>query len=142
MKQEVKGTRSVQVLATSSKSRDDFDRLIESYPLRKALRSGAWIQRFLRNCRSGQANKEPGPLKTWEIEDQNLWWIKRAQREAQSNGEFEKVRWQLNLQANEMGILECRGRIEGEYPIFFPENHIYTQKLVEQAHLSTLPEWP
>ena len=37
-----------------------------------------------------------------------------------------------------MGILECRGRIEGEYPIYLPRDCTYTEKVIEQAHLATL----
>ena len=44
----------------------------------------------------------------------------------------------LNLQRNDTGVLECRGRIEGQYPIFLPENSEFTRKVVEQAHVTTL----
>ncbi len=45
---------------------------------------------------------------------------------------------QLNLQLNDADVLECRGRIEGGYPVFLPQNHLFTRKLVEQVHLKTL----
>ena len=54
------------------------------------------------------------------------------------NGEIEKSKIQLNLQPNDAGVLKCRGRIEGDYPVFLPQNHLFTRKLVEQAHLTTL----
>ena len=44
----------------------------------------------------------------------------------------------LNLKPNEGGILECRGRIEGEYPIYILQSHPFARKLVERAHHSTL----
>ncbi|XP_028419005.1 uncharacterized protein LOC114544617 [Dendronephthya gigantea] len=159
VKEEAKRERSPQVLTTSNKSADSFDELISKFSLRKTLRMdllqnrptfelgskkeiseksiGAWIHRFLTNCRS-RTDKVSGPLKTQEIERQNLWWIQKTQREAQRSGEIDKDKIQLNLQPNISGILECRGRIEGEYPIYLPENHVYTQKLVEKTHLSTL----
>ena len=43
-----------------------------------------------------------------------------------------------NLQLNDSGLLECRGRIEGEYPIYIPQSHLFARKLVERAHQSTL----
>ena len=49
-----------------------------------------------------------------------------------------KEKLELNLQANETGVLECRGRIEGEYPVYLPRDCVYTQKAVERAHLTTL----
>ena len=44
----------------------------------------------------------------------------------------------MNLQHNDQQVLECRGRVMGEYPIYLPDDHPYTMKLVFQAHLSTL----
>ena len=119
--EESKCARRVQALATSSPNQDDFDKLLESYQVRKVLRIGAWIQRF-----------------HGEIENQTIWWIKRVQQEAVNNGEIESVKLMLNLQPNDAGVLECRGRIAGEYPIFLPENSTFTRKVVEQAHLTTL----
>ena len=102
------------------------------------LRIGAWIQRFIRNCRSPSADRKYGPLKTNEIEHQTTWWIKRVQQEADKRGEIEGVKVLLNLQLNDTGVLECRGRIAGQYPIFLPVNSEFTRKVVEQAHLTTL----
>ena len=127
-----------QALVTASPQRDEFDELLELYRLRKVLRIGAWIQRFIRNCRSLSADREYGPLKTNEIEHQTTWWIKRVQQEADKRGEVEAVKELLNLQLNDTGVLECRGRIAGQYPIFLPVNSEFTRKVVEQAHLTTL----
>ena len=57
-----------QALSTASPQRDEFDELLESYRLRKVLRVGAWIQRFIRNCRSPSADREYDLLKTNETE--------------------------------------------------------------------------
>ena len=75
-----------------------------------------------------------GPLTTEEIEQQSLFWIKRAQE----NCDIEEDRLRLNLQVNQQDVLECRGRIQGEYPVYLPDTHPYTAKLVEDAHLRTL----
>ena len=45
---------------------------------------------------------------------------------------------QLNLQSNAEGILECRGRIQGHYPIYLPDDCQFTEKFVERAHFHTL----
>ena len=135
---ESKRIHNVQVFQTSNPSRDDFDKLIERFRLRKVLRIGAWIQRFLHNCRNRLDVREYGPLKTTEIEKQTVWWVKRVQREAVRSDEVENLKLSLNLQQNDVGVLECRGRIAGEYPKFRPEHSTFTRKVVEQSHLTTL----
>ena len=44
----------------------------------------------------------------------------------------------MNLQPNPKEILECRGRIQGNYPIYLPDNSPFTKKYVEQVHRRTL----
>ena len=58
-------------------------------------------------------------LKTNEIEHQTIWCIQRVQQEADKRGEIEGVKVLLNLQLNDTGVLESRGRTVGQYPIFF-----------------------
>ena len=79
-----------------------------------------------------------GPIKTSEIKQQQLWWTQRVQKEAKGNPHFQTDQIQLNLQSNDEQVLECRGRIVGEYPIYLPESHPFTAKVVFQAHLSTI----
>jgi hypothetical protein len=119
---------------------DELDELLEAHELRKVLMIGAWVRRFIENCRRKRLGDdlEQGPIKTVEIQIQLSWWIKRAQGDASDNNEIGKDEVKLNLQRNESGLLECRGRIEGEYPIYIPQNHPFAHKLVERAHLSTL----
>ena len=44
----------------------------------------------------------------------------------------------LNLQKNEDGLVECRGRILGEYPFYVAGDHVLVRKLVEEVYLKTL----
>ena len=127
-----------RVLAVATCSHDAFDQLLENHPLHKCLRIGARVRRFISNCRSLSKDRSTGPLTSSDIEVEISWWIKRVQRDIEDTIEMEKVTAQLNLQPNEEGILESRGRIEGDYPIFLPREHTFTRKLVEQAHLATL----
>ena len=55
-----------------------------------------------------------------------------------SDGRYEDDLLQLNLQPNCDGVLECRGRVQGHYPIYLPDGQRYMEKLVAQAHLATL----
>jgi hypothetical protein len=106
---------------------DQLDELLEAHELRKVLKIGAWIRRFVENCRRAVHEREHGPIKTVEIETQLSWWIKRAQCDATNKDEIGKDGVNLNLQPNEGGILECRGRIEGEYPIYIPQSHPWNE---------------
>ena len=66
------------------------------------------------------------------------WWIRRVQRRAKSSARYLDERLQLNLQENDEVILECRGRIQGMYPIFIPDDCEFAVKLVEEAHRTSL----
>lgn len=85
-----------------------------------------------------QAIRTSGPLNTSEIELQRKWWTKRARREARNRPKFWEESFELNLQENDKGVLECRERIQGDYPVYLPDNHPYTEKLLEEADLQTL----
>lgn len=112
---------------------DSFDYLLAKFNLSKTLRVCAWVSRFLTNSRSPNQHVR-GPLTTEEIEQQRLFWIKRTQ--AQCDCEEDRLR--LNLQKNAQDVLECRGRIQGQYPIYLHDNHSFTAKLVEDTHQRTL----
>ena len=135
-KAEAKITR--EIFATAMPVHDSLDQLLDKYELWKVLRVGAWMRRFIQNSKLAAGNRESGPLTTAETEAQIKWWIKRAQRDARNNAHFEEDQLHLNLQLNDQRVLECRGRLEGEYPIYLPDDHPFTRKLVHQAHLTTL----
>ena len=106
---------------------DDLDQLLGKHDLHRTLRVFAWILRFLNNCKTEE--KERGVLATQEIENARLWWIKRVQRDT----DMEKDREQLNLQENLQGLIVCNGRIQGHDPIYLPNNHLFTEKLVQET---------
>ena len=47
-----------------------------------------------------------------------------------SDDHFQEDKLQLNLQRSADGVLKCRGRIQGEYPIFLLDSALYTIKVV------------
>ena len=118
-KAEAKITRKIFI--TAMPVHDSLDQLLDKYELWKVLRVGAWMRRFIQNCKLATGNRESGPLTTAETETQIKWWIKRAQRDARNNAHFEEDQLHLNLQLNDQRVLECRGRLEGEYPIYLPD---------------------
>ena len=96
----------------------------------------AWVNRLINNKKGNQ--KVKGPLSTSEIPEQINFMIKRAQRDVDETSQFKNDCQRLNLVKNEEGIYECRGRIQGVYPLYLPFRHPISEKLVENAHLQTL----
>ncbi|CAB4037014.1 Hypothetical predicted protein [Paramuricea clavata] len=96
---------------------DIMDLLLDKYPLPKVLRIGAWVRRFILNCKRQPAEreKERDPINSREVQQQREWWIRRAQDAVKHDARYLADRERLNLQENNLGILECRGRIIGEY---------------------------
>ena len=135
-KTEAKQVKEIFAIATTE--RDIYDELLDKYQLHKLLRIGAWIRRFMDRCKKDCHVKQTGPIKTKEIKEQQLWWIRRVQNEAERDPHFRADQLQLNLQPNCEQVLECRGRIVGQYPIYLPDSHPFTAKVVFQDHLSTI----
>ena len=127
-----------ELFAVAEAKTDEFDALLEKFSYWKTLRVLAWISRFVHNTRAINAPGIKGPLTTKEIDQQRLFWEKRVQESCKGEEKLEEDCLQLNLQENQNGVLECRGRIQGDYPVYLPDNHLYTEKLVTEAHLGTL----
>ena len=104
----------------------------------RVLRNRVWVQRFIYNSQRESGERQAGLIVNNEIENRRLWWIRQAQHAAQINVNFQAGPLQLNLQLNDQDLLECRGRIMGEYPIYLPDDQPFTAKLVHLAHLTTL----
>ena len=122
-----------EIFAATVEETNEVEDLLTKFDLWKTLRICSWIARFTFNCRSPN-QKRRGPLTTPEIASQRLLWIKRAQ----SSCNLEEDRLQLNLQANRDGVLVCRGRIQGHYPVYVPDTSLLAEKLVQDSHLRTL----
>ena len=128
---EAKVIREVLNQAQTKPEQDEFDELLEHNS-----RVGAWIKRFLHNCKHKE--KKLGPLLTEEIEEVRGWWIKRVQRRDRETTGYPQISGQLNLQPNEEGVMTCHGRIQGQTPIYLPNSASFTGKLVQQVHCTTL----
>ena len=124
------------IFAGLTAATDCLDDLLEKFSLTKTLRVVAWIARFAGNSRLKREERMTGPLTTDEVQRQHLFWTKRAQRSLDDKVTEDKQR--LGLEENDEGIFECRGRIQGHYPVYLPDTHPYTVKLVEDAHRCTL----
>ena len=133
---EAKVIREVLNLAQTKPEPDEFDELLQRTRLRRTLRVGAWIKRFIHNCKHKE--KKLGPLLTEEIEDVRGWWIKRVQRRDRETTGYPQISRQLNLKPNVEGVMTCHGRIQGQTPIYLPSSERFTEKLVQQVHCETL----
>ena len=129
---------SKEVFGGARNVTDGFDVLLEKFALWKTLRVCTWIQRFVCNSRKRKEERSVGPLTTEEIEKQKYFWTARAQNSGKRSEKFDDDKLQLNLQERSDGLLECRGRIQGDYPIYLPDTHPYTEKLVMLSHLVAL----
>ena len=100
------------------------------------MRIGAWVMRFLHNSQNS-SSKTKGPLTTVEVEKCQMFLVKRAQLHGMSHAKFDQDQ-ELNLQPSEEGVLECRGKIQGEYPMYLPDSALLAAKMVQWAHVTTL----
>ena len=128
-----------EILAIAVEEKNLFDDLLEKYELWKTIRIMAWIKRFSFNAKQRNREKKiSGPITTVETEAVLNFWIKKTQDQGRNSPKFDEDRVRLNLQENEEHILECRGRIQGEFPVYLPDANIFSEKLVADAHKKTL----
>lgn len=112
-----------EIFKAAIAKQDVFDQLVDKHPPPKLLRIGARIRRFIGNCTSQPPDRKDGQLNTQKIKQQQLWGIRRVQKAVHGDSHFQADQLQLNLQLNDNEVLECRGRIDGEYPIYLPDTH-------------------
>lgn len=83
----------------------DFDKLVESYPLRKTLRICSWIRRSLHNCTQIRKKREKCPTKYCDIENCKLSWIRRLKNQWKIQSCYQTLKLKLNLRPTSNGIL-------------------------------------
>ena len=64
--------------------------------------------------------------------------IKIAQESCENKTWFQEHKLMLNLQRNTNDMYECRGRTQGDYPIYIPNDSLLAEKIVQQAHIRTI----
>ena len=117
--------------ACTERAHDSIDDLTEKRSIIETARVLAWVKRFIEKCKGTKVNNCPFTID--DIGRQQKFLIRRAQQDARNTQQFEGDTKTLNLQENEGGIYICKGRIQGEYPIYLPFNHKMTEKIIEQA---------
>ena len=119
--------RDVLCIAHTENMPKVFDQLLAKHGLRHTLRISVWIARFTHHYKSQE--KRCGPLTTAEVDNILTWWIKRVQLWDSSMSHYQQKSASLNLQINAQGLAECKGRIQGRYPIYLPSDVQFTQKV-------------
>ena len=133
---EAKAKRDM--LAVALVAVDELDDLLEKFSEWKAIRVTAWIIRFTQNSLAKKTKRLRGLLTANETKKAELFWVKRVRSRAIADGRYQEDKLLLNLQQNRNGVLECRGRVQGHYPIFLSDGLRYTEKFVAQAHVAVL----
>ena len=126
-----------EVFAATVVQNDNFSLLIKKFSFQKATRITAWLLRFSNNSLK-QKQQRSGPLTTEELEESTTTWIKRIQNEHSKDTKVEDDKARLLLEENQSGILVCKGRMQGDHPIYIPPDNDFAEKLVMNAHLKTL----
>ena len=126
------------MLAVAVAATDELNDILEKFSQWNPIRVTAWIFRFTQNSCAMKTKRLGGPLTADKTKRAELFWVKGVQERATADGRYQEDKLQLNLQPNRDGVLECRGRVQGHYPIFLPDGQRYTEKLVAQAHVAVL----
>ena len=111
---------------------DEFDNLLNKTSYWRTMRVCAWVARFAHNVRNPKVQRKRGPLRSGELGAQERFWVQRVQK--RSSDALENDRSKLNLQENDEGVLECRGRIQGINPTYLPDTSTLAEKFVQHAH--------
>ena len=111
---EAKAKRDLLSVAVAAA--DELDDLLEKSSQWRTIRVTAWILRFIQNSRAKKTKRLGGPLTADETKKGELFWEKRVQVRATTDGRYKDL-LQLNLQPNCDGVLEYRGRVQIHYPI-------------------------
>ena len=114
-----------QVMPVAIEHHDEINELLIKSSFMRTLRITAWISRFPHNTKVKYKQRLKGPLTAEEIESQRLFWIKRVQNQEASSDTFSDDELRLNLKPNHEGVLVCRGRIQGDYPVYLADASLY-----------------
>ena len=122
-----------ELFAAAIPIEDELDQLLNKHDFWKTIRITARMSRLASNAKSSRS-KVVGPLTTEETNRQTKVWVKRVQQRNEETETFKEDRQKLNLQKNDEGIYVCKGRIQGHYPVYLPDNELFSEKIVAHAH--------
>ena len=106
---------------TSNKQTQGFGRVVFAIPALVAGEVESESHQIKGLFRSRGKTRIKGPLITEATNQQRLF----REKQAQKSSEVEKGRVALNLQLNQEGLLECRGRLQRDYPMYLPDTSLF-----------------
>ena len=127
-----------EILRVSVESNHQTDEILKKFSLWKALLIKCGIRSFTKSCRKPSKERIRGPLTTVEMEKEKHHLIKIGQRSCENKTWFQEHQLILNLQRNTNGMYECRGRKQGDYPVYIPKDSLLAEKIVQEAHIRTI----
>ena len=77
-------------------------------------------------------------MKAKETEKAKVFQIKHEQGKVKTTDNFKEDQGQLNLQKNGTGIYECRGRVQGHYPIYIQRKSLLAEEMTYEPHNRTM----
>ena len=134
---EAEAKLTKEVLGTIAETKDDLDEILNKHSFWKTMRVTAWIMCLAQNCKQKKSERLAGPLTTSETDKAVHWWVKRAEESNMGTEKFKRHQLSLTLQKNSEGVYECRRRIQGNYPVYLAPNAVLSEKLTQDAHVST-----
>ena len=126
---EAEAKKIKETFQATVESEDSFDALLVKHPYWKTIRIMAWIARFIHNSKVPQRLRKKGVLTTAETEQEVKRLIRREQERYSNTERFREDQLRLNLQKNSEGIYECRGRVQGNHPVYLPPKVTLSEKL-------------
>ena len=127
-----------EIFSVAVEQEDSLEQILQKHGFWQTIRITSWIARFIHNCKSSKANRLSGPLTTSETDKQVKGWEMRVQDSKLNTDQFQEDQLKLKLQKNEEDLYECRGRVQGCYPIYPPPDALLTEKMVHDAHVLSL----
>ena len=107
-----------EVLAVTIQTNEGHDELMQKWDLWTTIRDEWQVSRFIRNCRAKHQQRITGPITTQETSRLKRFWEKGTHVRCQDTSGFQEDQQRLNLQKNADKLYECRGLIQGDYPIY------------------------
>ena len=115
---EAKATK--ELFASAKRTNELLDEILAKLTL--TMRVSAWVTRFARNIHLPKQERVSGPLTTQEMCDQRTTWTMWVQANHQTLEDEER----FGSQVNDQELLECRGLLQGQNPIYLRDRHPYT----------------
>ena len=106
--------------------------LLNKFRLWKVIRVVAWIRRFTHNCRS--KSRKHNALTTREIQEVGKCLVRMSQTAKMLENDYQEISQRLGLTIDEEGILRCRGKVTGEYPVYIPTNSKLARRITVSLH--------